>query len=57
MSELIKKHAVSGSALALAIAMGLQSFVFGNNDILVLKETITSLSERIAKLEQSRIHD
>ena len=51
MNEKIKKIAVGGSALALAIAMGLQTFVFGNSDMQTLKEEVAKLSERIAKLE------
>ena len=57
MNELIKKHAVSGSALVLAIVMGLQTFIFGNNDMQILKEDVIKLSDRIAKLEQSIVHD
>lgn len=57
MNELIKKHAVSGSALVLAIVMGLQTFIFGNNDMQILKEDVIKLSDRIAKLEQSVVHD
>ena len=51
MNETIKKVAVGSSAVALAIAMGLQTFVFGNNDIKSLKEDVAKLSERIAALE------
>jgi hypothetical protein len=40
MNELIKKHAVTGSTLALAIAMGLQTFVFGSNDMQTLKQQV-----------------
>jgi len=51
MSENIKKIAISSSAIALAIAMGLQTFIFGKNDTQTMKEEITQLSDRIAKLE------
>jgi hypothetical protein len=51
MNEIIKKHALSGSAIVLSIVMGLQTFVFGNNDIQALKDAVAQLSERIAKLE------
>lgn len=51
MNEKVKKIAVGGSAIALAIAMGLQTFLFGSNDIQVLKDEVAKLSERIAKLE------
>ena len=37
MNEKVKNIAVGASAVALAIAMGLQTFVFGNNDIQTLK--------------------
>ncbi len=52
MNENIKKMALGGSALALAIVMGLQTFIFGKNDIQTLKEEVTQLSERMAKLEK-----
>jgi hypothetical protein len=51
MNENIKKLAINGSAIALALAMGLQTFIFGHNDIQKLKESITQLSERMTKLE------
>ena len=51
MNEKVKKIAVGGSAVALAIAMGLQTFVFGSNDMQTLKEEVAKLSERITKLE------
>lgn len=51
MNETLKKYAVSGSAITLAIAMELQTFVFGNNDIKILKEEVAKLSDRIAVLE------
>lgn len=57
MNELIKKHAVSGSALVLAISMGLQTFVFGSNDVQTLKQQVKELSERLAKLEIPSKHD
>lgn len=57
MNEKIKKIAVGTSAIALAIAMGLQTFIFGNNDIQSLKDDVVKLSERIAKLEQPAAHD
>lgn len=57
MNELIKKHAVTGSTLVLAIAMGLQTFVFGSNDMQTLKQQVIELSERIAKLEAPQNHD
>lgn len=37
--------------------MGLQTFVFGTNDIQTLKKEMAELSERIAKLEQPATHD
>lgn len=57
MSEMTKKIAVGGSAIALAIAMGLQTFVFGRNDMQTMKEEIAALSDRIAKLEEPRRDD
>jgi hypothetical protein len=57
MNENFKKLAMSGSAIALAIAMGLQTFVFGNNDIQTLKTDLAKLSERIAKLETPALHE
>ncbi len=47
----------SGSALALAIAMGLQTFIFGSNDMQTLKQQVTELSERITKLEVPQAHE
>lgn len=55
--EKIKKVAISGSTAALAIAMALQTFVFGQNDIQALKEQVTQLTERLAKLEAPKAHD
>lgn len=55
MNEFIKKHAITGSSIA--IAMGLQTFVFGNTDIQKLKEKVEQLSQQITKLEASTIHD
>jgi len=57
MNENLKKIAVSGSALALAIAMGLQTFVFGQTDIQTLKSEMASLAERVAKLEVPKINE
>lgn len=52
MNEKIKNVAVGASAIALAVAMGLQTFVFGNNDIQTLKDDVVKLSERITQLER-----
>ena len=57
MNEKIKTIAVGASAIAFAIAMGLQTFVFGNSDLQSLKEDVAKLSERIAKLEHPVAHD
>ena len=57
MNELIKKHAVTGSAIAFAIAMGLQTFVFGSSDVQNLKQEVAQLSERLAKLEAPQTHE
>lgn len=55
--EKIKQVAVGGSAVAMAIAMALQTFVFGQSDIQVLKEQVTQLRERLAKLEVPKARD
>ena len=57
MNEKVKKIAVGASAIAFAIAMGLQTFVFGQSDIQILKEEVLKLSERIAKLEAPAAHE
>lgn len=57
MNDNMKKVAISGSAIALAIAMGLQTFVFGTNDIQALKQEVQHLSARIAKLEAPVVHE
>lgn len=57
MNDNIKKIAVGGSAIALAIAMGLQTFVFGHSDMQILKEEVVKLSERVAKLEIPKTND
>jgi hypothetical protein len=57
MSENTKKIAVGGSALALARAMGLQTFVFKQSDIQTLKEEVQRVSERMAKLEKTVAHE
>jgi hypothetical protein len=51
MNDNIKKIAVTGSAIALALAMGLQTFVFGQNDIQSLKDEVHKLAERLSRLE------
>jgi hypothetical protein len=57
MNENIKKIATGGSVIALAIAMGLQTFVFGKSDIQTLKDEVAQLTHRIAKLEAPIVHD
>lgn len=57
MNDNIKKIAVGGSAIALAIAMGLQTFVFGHSDMQTIKEEVAKLSERVAKLEVHKAND
>jgi hypothetical protein len=51
MNDNIKKIAVTGSAIALALAMGLQTFVFGQSDIQSLKDEVHNLAERLSRLE------
>ncbi len=57
LNENIKKVAVGGSAVVLAIAMGLQTFVFGHNDLQVLKDSVAKLTERVAQLEVIKVHE
>jgi hypothetical protein len=57
LNENIKKMAVGGSALALAIAMGLQTFVFGQNELQAIKENVAKLTERVAQLEVIKVHE
>ena len=57
MNDSMKKIVAGGSAIALAIAMGLQTFVFGTSDIQTLKEEVVKLSERITKLEMPKAHE
>lgn len=54
MGEMIKKYALSGSAITLAVAMGLQTFFFGNSDLAALKKEVTELSVRLDSLESRR---
>ena len=54
MNENIKKYAVSGSAIALSIAMALQTFVFGQNDLQKLKEDILVLAKRLDQIELAK---
>lgn len=51
MSDNIKKYVAGGSAIALSIAMALQTFVFGQNDLQKIKEEVSVLSKRIDQLE------
>jgi hypothetical protein len=51
MNETIKKYAVSGSAIAISIAMGIQTFVFGQSDLQKIKEEISVLAKRIDQIE------
>jgi hypothetical protein len=57
MNETIKKVAMGSSALALAVAMGLQTFVFGQSDLQIIKENIAQLTERVAQLETTHVHE
>lgn len=54
MNENIKKYAVSGSAIALSIAMALQTFVFGQNDLQKIKEEVSLLAKRIDQIETAK---
>lgn len=51
MNETVKKYAVSGSAIALSIAMAIQTFVFGQSDLQKLKEDVSVLAKRMDQLE------
>jgi hypothetical protein len=57
LNENMKKMAVGGSAIALAIAMGLQTFVFGQNELQAIKENVAQLTERVAQLEVIKVHE
>jgi hypothetical protein len=57
LNENMKKMAVGGSAIALAIAMGLQTFVFGQNDLQAIKENVAQLTERVVQLEIIKVHE
>lgn len=57
MNDNVKKIAFSISALVLAIAMVLQTFIFGKNDMQTLKDEITQLTKRITKLEAPAAHE
>jgi hypothetical protein len=57
LNENMKKVAVGGSAIALAIAMGLQTFVFGQNELQAIKENVAKLTERVAQLEVIKVHE
>jgi hypothetical protein len=57
MNDNVKNIAMSCSAIVLAIAMGLQTFVFGQNDLQALKNEVVKLSERMAKLEAPKAHE
>jgi thymidine phosphorylase len=57
VNENMKKVAIGGSAIVLAIAMGLQTFVFGQNDLQMLKESVAKLTERVAQLEVAKAHE
>lgn len=54
MNETIKKYVAGGSAIALSIAMALQTFVFGQSDLQKLKEEVSVLTKRIDQLEVTR---
>lgn len=51
MNEKYKKIAVGISAGALALAMGIQSFVFGQNDIQKLQADVAELNKRLTLIE------
>lgn len=57
MNDIIKQHAVSGSALVFAVIMGLQNFIFGNGGLESLKKDVVALSDRIEKLESPKKHE
>jgi thymidine phosphorylase len=57
MNDSVKKIAMGGSAIVLAVAMGLQTFVFGQSDLQALKNEVMKLSERMAKLEAPKAHE
>lgn len=57
LNENMKKVAVGGSAIVLAIAMGLQTFVFGQGDLQGLKDSLAKLTERVTQLEVIKTHE
>lgn len=51
MIDKTKKIAMGISGIALAIAMGAQTFVFGKNDLQTLKDQVAELSLKLEALE------
>jgi polyhydroxyalkanoate synthesis regulator phasin len=52
LSDNTKKLATTIAGLAFAIAIGVQTFLFGKNDMQTLTEKVDQLSQRIELLEQ-----
>ena len=50
-SENFKKIVISVSAGALALAMGIQTFFFGQSDLQKLKTEVVELTKRLANIE------
>lgn len=57
MNNKWKTMALNGAPIILAVAMGLQTFIFGSDDIQTLKDEVAKLSERIVKLEKPSCHE
>jgi hypothetical protein len=51
MNEKFKKIAVSISAGALALALGIQTFVFGQTDLQKLQTEVAELTKRLVDIE------
>jgi hypothetical protein len=51
MNDKFKKIAISISAGALALAMGIQTFVFGQSDLQKLQTEVAELTKRLATIE------
>lgn len=51
MNDKFKKIAMGISAGALALAMGIQTFVFGQSDLQKLQTEVAELTKRLADIE------
>ena len=51
MNDKIKKIAATISGIALALAMGIQTFVFGKSDMQKMNDDITAIAARVSTIE------